>query len=87
MLSRNLPGWRPDLTFAVPFNNYGQNGSNDPRIEQWFRSYLEAKFTVIFVQRGDSFTKPSQGLSNRIAVSSRWGGDELEAHLLAGVDR
>ena len=33
LLSRNLPGWKPDLTFAVPFNNYGQNGSNDPRIE------------------------------------------------------
>lgn len=87
LLSRNVPGWKPHLSFAVPFNNYGQNGSNDPRIEPWFRSYLEAMFTVVFVQRGDSFTKRGAGLSNRIAVSSRWSPNTLEARLLAGVDR
>ena len=30
MLADHVPGWRSHGTFAVPFNNYGQHGSNDP---------------------------------------------------------
>ena len=87
MLTRYLPGWSSHSTFAVPYNNYGQNGSNDPRIEPWLASYLKAHFVVSFVQKDDSFTKPGPGFSNRIAVSSRWDADTLEMHLLRGLSR
>jgi hypothetical protein len=86
MLARNLSGWKPRVSFAVPFNNYGQNGSNDPRIEPWLSSYLKARFTVVFVQRNDGFTTPGPGFANRITVSSQWDADTLEAHLLRGLD-
>ena len=84
-LARNLPGWTPNLTFAVPFGNYGQNGSNDPQLEPWLRSYLTTRFTVVFVQRDDAYTTPGPGLANRIGVSSRWDAAMLETHLLAGA--
>ncbi len=86
MLARNLLGWTPNLSFAVPFNDYGQNGSNDSRIEPWLTSYLKTQFTVVFVQRDGTFTTPGPGFANRITVSSRWDADTLETHLLEGVD-
>jgi poly-beta-1,6-N-acetyl-D-glucosamine N-deacetylase len=86
MLAQNLPGWTPGVSFAVPFNNYGQNGSNDPRIAPWLSSYLKSRFTVVFVQRDDSFTTPGPGFANRITASSHWDADTLEAHLLRGRD-
>ena len=86
-LARNLPGWASYGSFAVPFGNYGQNGSNDPRIEPWFRAHLERRFAVVFVQRDDSFTKPGQAFANRIAVSSRWTGVTLQRRLLRGLAR
>ena len=67
-ISRNIPGWASHGTFAVPFNNYGQNGSNDSRIEPWLGSYLKARFTAVFVQRDDAFTRPRGGFENRIHV-------------------
>jgi hypothetical protein len=87
LLAENLPDWASHGSFAVPFNNYGQNGSNDPRIETWLSSYLKARFTAIFVQRDDSFTTPGPGFANRITVSSRWDADALETHLLRGLAR
>lgn len=85
LLARNIPGWTSSGTFAVPFNNYGQNGSNDPRIEPWLSSYLKARFAAIFIQGGDSFTTPGPGFQNRIHVPGSWDADALESHLLAGA--
>ena len=87
MLAHFLPGWSSHGTFAVPYNNYGQNGSNDPLIEPWLASYLKTHFAVTFVQKDDSFTTPGPGFANRIAVSSDWGADTLETNLLRGLDR
>jgi len=84
-LARNIPGWRSSGTFAVPFNNYGQNGSNDRRIEPWLSSYLKSRFSAIFIQGGDSFTTPGPGFQNRIHVPGSWDADALESHLLAGA--
>jgi peptidoglycan/xylan/chitin deacetylase (PgdA/CDA1 family) len=86
-LRANIKNWSSHASFAVPFNNYGQNGSNDPRIEPWFRSFLDAHFAVVFVQRDDTFTRPSPGLENRIAVAGSWDADTLEAHLVDGLRR
>ena len=83
-LARNLPGWRSHGTFAVPYGNYGENGSNDPRIEPWLSGYLRAHFAVTFVQ-GDSFTTPRQWRAERIIVSSSLDDRTLETRLLRGL--
>ena len=57
-LAREIPGWASHGTFAVPFNNYGQDGSNDRRIEPWLSAYLKREFAVVFVQRDDRFAMP-----------------------------
>jgi hypothetical protein len=85
MLAHFLPGWSSHGTFAVPYNNYGDNGANDRRIEPWLSAYLKTHFAVTFVQKDDSFTTPELGFANRIAVSSNWNADTLEMHLLSGL--
>ena len=85
LLAGNLAGWSPRVSFAVPFNNYGQNGSNDRRIAAWLSRWLKKRFAVVFVQRGDSFTTPGIAFANRIAVGSRWDADALESHLRRGL--
>lgn len=84
-LRRFLPGWSPHGTFAVPFDNYGDRGSNDPRIEPWLSSYLRAHFAVTFVQRDSSFSTPHQAFANRIAVSSNIDASTFEQRLLTGL--
>jgi hypothetical protein len=84
MLKRNIPGWRSHGTFAVPFGNYGQHGSNDPRIRRWLRTVLKARFSAIFVQHGDSYSAPGSTAQNRIFVPGGWDASNLDAHLLAG---
>ena len=86
MLAAQLPGWHSHGTFAVPFGDYGQRSSNDPRIEPWFRGLLETHFAVTFVQALDTFTQPG-GLADRIPVPRAWDADTLEMHLLRGVNR
>jgi hypothetical protein len=85
LLGANIRSWSSHGTFAVPFNNYGQNGSNDPRIEPWFGSYLQAHFAAVFVQRDDSFTRPGPGFENRITVPGSWDTATLESRLLDGL--
>lgn len=87
ILARNLPGWVPYRSFAVPFGDYGQRGSNDPRIQPWLSRFLKARFLVAFVQRGDRFSTPGPGLADRITVTSRWDADALETHLLLGLGK
>lgn len=85
LLERFLPGWRSHGTFAVPFNDYGDRGSNDPRIEPWLTGYLKAHFAVSFVQRDDRFTTPRQAFANRIAVSKSIAAATLQQRLLTGL--
>jgi biofilm PGA synthesis lipoprotein PgaB len=83
-LARHIPDWRSHGTFAVPFNNYGQHSSNDPRIEQWLGKLLRARFAAVFLQAGDGFSAPGTGFENRIEVPGGWDASSLEAHLLDG---
>ncbi len=87
MLADHLPGWRSHGTFAVPFGDYGQRTSNDPRIPPWFNSFLKAHFAVSFVQAVDTFSTPGLGLAYRMPVPRTSNADTLELHLLRGVDR
>jgi peptidoglycan/xylan/chitin deacetylase (PgdA/CDA1 family) len=49
-LAQHLPRFRP-LTFAVPYGNYGQRDTNDPRIPEVMRAFLQRQFEAIFVQK------------------------------------
>jgi peptidoglycan/xylan/chitin deacetylase (PgdA/CDA1 family) len=49
-LAQHLPRFRP-LTFAVPYGNYGQRNTNDPRIPQIMRDFLQRQFEAVFVQK------------------------------------
>jgi hypothetical protein len=84
MLARHIQGWTSHDTFAVPFGNYGQHGSNDPRIEPWLSGFLKAHFAAAFVQDGDGFSSPGPSFQNRIFVPGGWDASSLEGHLLAG---
>jgi hypothetical protein len=85
-LSRLLPGWSSHGTFAVPFNNYGQHGSNDPQIALWLGDYLKSRFAVVFLQSSDDrFATPNPGFSDRIFVPSSWDGNTLERRLVDGL--
>jgi len=86
LLARNLPGWTPRASFAVPFGNYGQRASNDSRIAPWLSGYLRRSFDVVFVQRDDRFSTPGAGFANRFALSRRWDADTLEMRLHRGLD-
>ncbi len=46
MLRQHIPGYRP-LSFAVPYSNYGQRFTNDPRIPEFFFHFLHTQFPVV----------------------------------------
>ena len=49
-LADHLPRFQP-LTFAVPYGNYGQRKTNDPRIPEIMRAFLQRQFEAVFVQK------------------------------------
>lgn len=49
-LADHLEHFEP-LTFAVPYGNFGQRSTNDPRIPVIMREFLERQFAAIFVQK------------------------------------
>jgi peptidoglycan/xylan/chitin deacetylase (PgdA/CDA1 family) len=56
-LSARLPGYRP-LAFAPPYGNYGQAGTNDPRIPRELLARLLDSFEVVFTQDRTGFASP-----------------------------
>jgi len=86
LLANKVPGVAHD-TFAVPFNNYGQYGTNDRRIEPWLVRYLEKNFAVAFVQHDHRFATPGQRFANRIGIGSNCDAKELEMRLRDGLAR
>jgi hypothetical protein len=73
------------LAFAPPYGNYGQAGTNDPRIPRQLLARLLQSFEVVFTQDRSGFAAP--GTANPIgrmeitrAVSER----ELRALLTSG---
>jgi hypothetical protein len=49
-LTEHLQRFQP-LTFAVPYGNYGQRKTNDPRIPEIMRAFLQRQFEAVFVQK------------------------------------
>lgn len=46
MLREHIPGYQ-QLAFAVPYSNYGQRSTNDPRIPRFFFRFLHTQFTIV----------------------------------------
>ena len=86
LLAKNVPDSAHD-TFAVPFNNYGQFGTNDRRIAPWLVRYLKANFAVAFVQHDHRLATPGQRFANRIGVGSNCDANQLEVRLRDGLAR
>ena len=60
-LAHHVEGYRP-LAFAPPYGNYGQAGTNDPRIPRELLPRLLLSFAVVFTQDRSGFAKA--GASN-----------------------
>jgi peptidoglycan/xylan/chitin deacetylase (PgdA/CDA1 family) len=46
MFREHIPDWEP-LAFAVPYSNYGQRATNDPRIPEFFFHFIHSQFPVL----------------------------------------
>ena len=58
-------------TFAVPYGDYGQHGTNDPRIPGFLSSLLQRQFGTFFVQADGNdpgYTQPGTGAAERYEV-------------------
>ena len=55
-LAHHVEGYRP-LAFAPPYGNYGQAGTNDPRIPRELLPRLLLSFAVVFTQDRSAFAK------------------------------
>jgi hypothetical protein len=80
-----VPGYRP-LAFALPYGNYGQDGSNDRRIAPDLLAWLSRRYAAIFTQDVNARARPGSGepLGRLQATRATTGGD-LHAALLTGT--
>jgi peptidoglycan/xylan/chitin deacetylase (PgdA/CDA1 family) len=56
-LAHHIEGYRP-LAFAPPYGNYGQAGTNDPRIPRELLDRLLLSFQVVFTQDRSGLATP-----------------------------
>jgi hypothetical protein len=69
-LAHHIHGYRP-LAFAPPDGNYGQAGTNDPRIPRELLARLLLSFEVVFTQDRPGFALPgSRNPIGRIEVTT-----------------
>jgi peptidoglycan/xylan/chitin deacetylase (PgdA/CDA1 family) len=78
-LAEHLPRFEP-LTFAVPYGNYGQRATNDPRIPEIMRAFLRRQFEAIFVQKTGNQPRYTSQQSYRAEAS------RFEVHTDTSVD-
>ena len=84
-LERHVSDYRP-LAFAPPYGNYGQDGTNDPRIPEDLLAWLTGRYDVAFTQDADARAKPGSGPPNgRIQVTRATTGGDVHAKLLSGT--
>ena len=80
-----MPGYRP-LAFAPPRGNYGQAGTNDPRIPRLLLARLLLSFQVIFTQDRGAFASP--GSANPVGRFEVTGAtEEADLHRLLAPAR
>ena len=83
-LADHIPAYRP-LAFAPPYGNYGQDGTNDPRIPEDLLGWLTQRYGAVFTQDRNARAHPGSGQPlGRIQVTRKTTGGELHAKLLSG---
>jgi peptidoglycan/xylan/chitin deacetylase (PgdA/CDA1 family) len=83
-LSDHVRGYEP-LAFAPPYGNYGQDGTNDPRIPDDFLGWLSDEFEVVLTQDVNALARPGSAQPlGRIQVTRGVSGGDLHARLLSG---
>jgi peptidoglycan/xylan/chitin deacetylase (PgdA/CDA1 family) len=73
LLEQNVPGFRP-LLFALPYGDYGQLGTNDPRIPRLLMRWLSRRFTGVFL------AESSMGPSGRGSADPQGALGRIEVH-------
>ena len=82
-LAHHVEGYRP-LAFAPPYGNYGQAGTNDPRIPRKLLARLLLSFDVVFTQDRGGFARPgARNPLGRIEVRPGVTEADLRALVLA----
>lgn len=87
-LSARVPGHR-SLAFAPPYGNYGQAGTNDPRIPRELLARLIDSYEVIFTQDRSGLASPRSGQAHvygRIEIGPEVSEEELRSSLEQRVD-
>jgi peptidoglycan/xylan/chitin deacetylase (PgdA/CDA1 family) len=83
-LSDHVPAYEP-LAFAPPFGDYGQDGTNDPRIADDLLRWLTGRYGAVFTQDRNARAKPGdQPPFGRIQVTRGTAGGDLYGRLLSG---
>jgi hypothetical protein len=79
-MAQQIPGFEP-LTFAVPYGNYGQDGTNYAPIPSWESSWLQSMFKVVFVQDRRVYNVPGNHVGQRYGVRASTTAETLQAWL------
>ena len=83
-LADHTPDYRP-LAFAPPYGNYGQDGTNDPRIPEDLLGWLTQRYGAVFTQDRNARARQGSGQPlGRIQVTRKTTGGDLHAKLLSG---
>jgi hypothetical protein len=84
-LSFRVQGYRP-LAFAPPYGNYGQAGTNDPRIPRELLARLHQSFEIVFTQDRIGFTPRGAGTAEplgRFEITRDVTEDEVHTRLMS----
>lgn len=83
-LADHVPGYEP-LAFAVPYGNYGQDGTNDERIPGDLLGWLTERFDTVYTQDVNARARPgSEQPLGRIQVTRATAGGDVYDRLLSG---
>jgi peptidoglycan/xylan/chitin deacetylase (PgdA/CDA1 family) len=83
-LSDHIEGYEP-LAFAVPYGNYGQDGTNDDRIPGDLLGWLTDRFDTVYTQDVNALARPGADQPlGRIQVTRATAGGDVHARLLSG---
>ena len=84
-LTAHVRGYRP-LAFTPPYGNYGQLGTNDPRIPRLLMERLRLSFQVVLTQDRSPFASPgSPNPLGRFEVTRATDEAELRRLLVSGA--
>ncbi len=86
LMGERLPGYKP-LAFAVPYGNYGQQETNDPRIPPFLKGFLMRAFDAVFIVKPAHYTtaSTSRGKIGRYEVRTYTTAGRLYDWLRSGL--